>query len=459
MPANYNHTTRADGSILTGSIYNADHENHITFGTPGGLDDYSTNVGQMQSSVDPGELGTESLPTDLAGEIQRIRKIITEITGKTYWYESPGTSIVAGTVIDSIFRILGSSDATKKQAFESDTNIPTGTTVTAASQNRNGTLALEESQLFPINAAVASSALTFTLSPCVLAFRSATLGSGSVNVRAVNSAITTVISSGSTGGMVSGEAGRMILLAIDNAGTVELAWCNNRANLLDESTLISTTAEGGAGAADSAYVIYSTTGRSNVPFRILGFIESTQATAGTWATAPSTINGEGGLSSLIANTRIVLGSAVATTSGTTANFTGIPAGVRRLIVQLVGVSLSTGDELLIQFGPVAGLETTGYASNASITTNTPSIGTVSATTGFVVRISASGSAATGRYIFELADASTNRWVGSYQGRRGTTELCLGSGDKALAGALSLVTIKPDGAGSFDAGFINILYER
>ena len=65
-------------------------------------------------------------------------------------------------------------------------------------------------------------------------------------------------------------------------------------NQLDETNLISTTAEGGAGAADSANVIYSTTARTSVAYRVIGFIDSTQATAGTWATAPSTIQGVGG---------------------------------------------------------------------------------------------------------------------------------------------------------------------
>jgi hypothetical protein len=85
------------------------------------------------------------------------------------------------------------------------------------------------------------------------------------------------------------------VLAIDNAGTVELAVVNiSGGNQLDETNLISTTAEGGAGAADSANVIYSATARTNVPYRVVGFIDSTQTTAGTWATAPSTIQGVGG---------------------------------------------------------------------------------------------------------------------------------------------------------------------
>jgi hypothetical protein len=96
---------------------------------------------------------------------------------------------------------------------------------------------------------------------------------------------------------VSGNQSRIIVLALDNAGTVELAVVNIAGNInLTETGLISTTAEGGAGAADSASTIYSNTARSNVAYRVVGYVESTQATAGTWATAPSTVQGAGGLS-------------------------------------------------------------------------------------------------------------------------------------------------------------------
>jgi len=103
------------------------------------------------------------------------------------------------------------------------------------------------------------------------------------------------VSSGSSLGTVNATASRLAVLAINNAGTVELAVVNLAGGtLLDESNLLSTTAEGGAGAADSASTVYSTTARGSVPYRVVGFIESTQATAGTWATAPSTIQGVGG---------------------------------------------------------------------------------------------------------------------------------------------------------------------
>lgn len=147
----------------------------------------------------------------------------------------------------------------------------------------------------PITASVGSNALTVTLNPTVLDFRSSTLGSGTVNTRTVSAAISVVVSSGSTLGTVSTVPNRLAVLAIDNAGTVELAVVNIAGGTnLDETGVISTTAEGGAGAADSATVIYSTTARTNVPYRVVGFVESTQATAGTWATAPSKIQGYGG---------------------------------------------------------------------------------------------------------------------------------------------------------------------
>lgn len=151
------------------------------------------------------------------------------------------------------------------------------------------------SNIQPITASVATNALTITLNPTSLDFRSATLGSGTVNTRQISTAISLVISSGSTLGTVSAQQSRIVVLAIDNAGTVELAAVNIAGgNQLDETNLISTTAEGGAGGADSASTIYSATARTNVAYRVVGYVESTQSTAGTWATAPSTIQGMGG---------------------------------------------------------------------------------------------------------------------------------------------------------------------
>jgi hypothetical protein len=123
--------------------------------------------------------------------------------------------------------------------------------------------------------------------PVWVPFRSSTATSGAINWRSVTAALTTTISSGSTGGHISAVKQYLFWYAIDNNGTVELAWSSK---FFGNHGIVTTTAEGGAGAADSAIVMYSATARVSVPFACIALSEDTQAVAGTWATAPSQIN-------------------------------------------------------------------------------------------------------------------------------------------------------------------------
>lgn len=145
----------------------------------------------------------------------------------------------------------------------------------------------------PIAASVASNALTLQLNPTTLFFRSATLTSGDVVSRGLAAAISLVVPSGATLGTANATPTRLVLLALDNSGTMELAVVNLSGGLsLDDSTLISTTAIGTG--ADASNVVYSAAARTNLPFRVVGFIDITEATAGTWATTPTTVQGAGG---------------------------------------------------------------------------------------------------------------------------------------------------------------------
>jgi hypothetical protein len=119
-----------------------------------------------------------------------------------------------------------------------------------------------------------------------IAFRSSTATSGSYNIRDVVAATSLVVSSGSTLGSVSGIAANLYVYAIDNAGTVEMAVSSS---IYPDNSIQSTTAEGGAGAADSATALYSTTARSNVPIRLIGTVNITEATAGTWSLNATTV--------------------------------------------------------------------------------------------------------------------------------------------------------------------------
>lgn len=148
-------------------------------------------------------------------------------------------------------------------------------------------------QIQSVNASVAANALTVTLNATALEFRSTTLTSGTSTLVTMGSSVSLTVPTLATLGTVSTYASRLALIALNNAGTVELGIVNLSGGLnLDETSLISTTAI--SSSATSASVIYSNTSRSNVAFRVVGFIDITEATAGTWATAPTLVQGCGG---------------------------------------------------------------------------------------------------------------------------------------------------------------------
>lgn len=149
-----------------------------------------------------------------------------------------------------------------------------------------------------IAASVGSSALTIAIKTSAgsdatagdkvsVAFRNATAATGQFSLVDITGALSLVISSGSTLGQISAVSAYIYVYLINNAGTAELAVSRVR---YDDGSIISTTAEGGAGGADSASTIYSSSSRSNVAIRLVGRLLNTQATAGTWATAPSEIS-------------------------------------------------------------------------------------------------------------------------------------------------------------------------
>lgn len=147
-------------------------------------------------------------------------------------------------------------------------------------------------------ASVASNALTVALKSKALtdpsatdyvsaAFRNATSATGDYVVRKATAAASIVISSGSTLGHVSAINEPIFVYLLDNAGTMELALSSS---IYDNGSIVTTTVLAGGGGDDSRTVIYSTAARSNVAIRLVGRLESNQATAGTWATAIAEIS-------------------------------------------------------------------------------------------------------------------------------------------------------------------------
>lgn len=127
-----------------------------------------------------------------------------------------------------------------------------------------------------------------------IGFRDATAGTGAYSVLEITAATSIVLSSGSTLGATSGIAFRLWLVGFDDAGTFRLGVIKcaltDGVYPLQDNILESSTAEGGAGAADSSGVIYTGTAVTSKAMRVLGYLEYTLTTAGTWDAVPSTIN-------------------------------------------------------------------------------------------------------------------------------------------------------------------------
>lgn len=121
MAGNYSHTTRGTGTTLTATIYNEDHAKHVTFNTPAGLDDYSTNESQMQTTTDPYPGQAVSLATSTAGEFERIRHLIKQITGQAQWYIDPDTNLASVGAGDNLLINGGFNVSQRGTSFDSTT--------------------------------------------------------------------------------------------------------------------------------------------------------------------------------------------------------------------------------------------------------------------------------------------------------------------------------------------------
>ena len=154
--------------------------------------------------------------------------------------------------------------------------------------------------------------------------------------------------------------------------------------------------------------------------------------------------------------QLTLGTAVASTSGTSIDFTGIPSWAKRVTVMFNGVSTNGTSVVLVQLGNTS-FVTSGYASIASGFTVT-SANTLGFTTGFST--GDTSSAAMVRFgAMVISNVSGNTWVAD----GGLALQGLGkhifSGGIALSGTLDRVRITTvNGTDTFDAGSINIMWE-
>jgi len=187
-----------------------------------------------------------------------------------------------------------------------------------------------------------------------------------------------------------------------------------------------------------------------------------------FATAlPLTEGGTGATSAAAASATIApiqLQTAVATTSGATKDFTSIPAGVKRVTLNLTGVSTTGNSPVVVQIGPSGGVETSGYLG-CNFCSAASGFGNAAHTAYFSLTQTADGgnlasSVRNGSLTFNLLEASSNTWtVTGIISHSDVDANVFTSGSKPLAGALSIVRLTTAGGShTFDAGKVSVSWE-
>jgi len=157
---------------------------------------------------------------------------------------------------------------------------------------------------------------------------------------------------------------------------------------------------------------------------------------------------------------ITSGTAVATTSGTSIDFTSIPSWVKRITVMFNQVSTNGSSVTTIRLGTSGGIDSTGYIGSTGTAFGSNS-GTYFRTisTGFDVGYDQDSSAImSGMYTIVLI--GSNIWATNWMiARSDTNRTYFGAGVKTLSGTLDRIRLtNTNGTDTFDAGSINILYE-
>lgn len=159
------------------------------------------------------------------------------------------------------------------------------------------------------------------------------------------------------------------------------------------------------------------------------------------------------------NLMLVSGTAVASTSGTSIDFTGIPSWVKRITIMFNGVSTNGTSDIQLQLGDSGGLETSGYGG--ALLRSGPSTTATAQypTTGFLL-INDIGATDVHSGMATISLLGSNTWCGSsHISETGFTGIFSGSGAKTLSDTLTQIRITTvGGVNTFDAGIINILYE-
>ena len=144
------------------------------------------------------------------------------------------------------------------------------------------------------------------------------------------------------------------------------------------------------------------------------------------------------------------GASQNTTTGTQFDFTGIPAGLNDVVLDLTDVSLSGTDNLLVQLGTSGGIVTTGYGGSASVVA-AASANSDNYTNGAGIRVGVAAATSSGRVRMERL--SGNIWQISHiiTFKATANGNAVGCSIVDLGAELTQIRLTRTGANTFDGG--------
>lgn len=212
--------------------------------------------------------------------------------------------------------------------------------------------------------------------------------------------------------------------------------------------------------ASSSAIVYSTFLAEDIP----GGATLAVSAGGTGATSLTGLIKGNGTSAFTAASqgtdysRLSIATDVSAASQTSIDFTGIPTGVKRIMVIFNGISLSGTSNVDVRIGS-GSIDATSYVSSFVFAGNATASGGNISTTGFYLHMgNAAANLVSG--TMTLVNTSGNVWVESCSAAlHGAGFGGAGGGTKTISGTLDRIRITTlNGTDTFDAGSVNITYE-
>ena len=175
------------------------------------------------------------------------------------------------------------------------------------------------------------------------------------------------------------------------------------------------------------------------------------------ASASGTVNSVNGFTGTVQSV-VVQGTAVASTSGISITFTGIPSWAKRITVMFAGVSTNGTSNFLVQLVTGGGTISSGY--NSGCNGGTAGVATATATNGFLATATISSASDLQGGVMTIFNVTSNIWCYSsvINTASSSGRFQSGGGNVNAGAAVTGVIVTTVSANTFATGNINIQYE-